>query len=63
MRIDWVPASAALLVTGGLALALAAIMTPTGSSSAETLRLVQDSDNRWLAVAVIYFLAAVLVLG
>lgn len=61
---DWVPASAALLVTGAMALALASLMTPTGSSSSETLQLVRDNDSRWLAVCAIYFLAAaMLILG
>jgi hypothetical protein len=56
---DWVPASAALLVTGALALALASILTPTGSSDADTLRLVQQHDGRWLAAAATYFIASV----
>lgn len=64
MRNDWVPASAALLVTGAMALALAALMTPTGSSGSETLQLVRENDSRWLAVCAIYFLAAaMLILG
>lgn len=64
MRNDWVPASAALLATGAMALALAALMTPTGSSGSETLQLVRDNDSRWLAVCAIYFLAAaMLILG
>ncbi|MCW2765611.1 MAG: hypothetical protein JWO11_1570 [Nocardioides sp.] len=64
VRTDWLATSAALLVTGALALALASVLTPTGSSSADTLRLVQEHDGRWLAAAAIYFLAAVcLILG
>lgn len=64
MRNDWVPASAALLVTGAMALALASLMTPTGSSGSETLQLVRENDSRWLAVCAIYFLAAaMLILG
>lgn len=62
MRNDWVPASAALLVTGAMALALASLLTPTGSSGAETLHLVRENDNRWLAVAAIYFLAAAMLI-
>lgn len=62
MRNDWVPASAALLVTGAMALALASLLTPTGSSGGETLRLVRDNDHRWLAVSVIYFLAAAMLM-
>ncbi|WP_182524683.1 hypothetical protein [Nocardioides dongkuii] len=64
MRNEWVPASAALLVTGAMALALASILTPDGSNAAETLRLVREQDSRWLAVSAIYFLAAaMLILG
>jgi hypothetical protein len=62
MRNDWVPASAALLVTGAMALALASLLTPTGSSGSETLQLVRDNDSRWLAVSAIYFLAAALLI-
>ncbi|MEI5671689.1 MULTISPECIES: hypothetical protein [unclassified Nocardioides] len=64
MRNDWVPASAALLATGAMALALASLLTPTGSGGSETLQLVRENDNRWLAVSAIYFLAAaMLILG
>jgi hypothetical protein len=62
MRNDWVPASAALLVTGAMALALASLLTPTGSSGSETLQLVRDNDHRWLAVSAIYFLAAAMMM-
>lgn len=58
MRTDWVPTSAALLVTGGMALALATLLRPAGDSGAETLRLVQENDGRWLAICGIYLLAA-----
>lgn len=56
---DWVPVSAALLVTGAMALSSGALLSPTGSDSAETFQLVQDHDGRWLVVSVIYFLASV----
>lgn len=62
MRNDWVPASAALLVTGAMALALASMLTPTGSSGSETLQLVRQDDHRWLAVSAIYFLAAAMLM-
>ncbi|WP_244930120.1 hypothetical protein [Nocardioides sp. W7] len=62
MRNDWVPASAALLVTGAMALALASLLTPTGSSGSETLRMVREDDSRWLAVSAIYFLAAAMLI-
>lgn len=57
---DWVPVSAALLVTGAMALSFGALLSPTGGSdSSETFQLVQDHDKRWLAVSAIYFLASV----
>lgn len=57
---DWIPVSAALLVTGAMALSLGALLSPTGGSdSAETFKLVQEHDGRWLVVSVIYFLASV----
>ncbi len=58
-QLDWVPVSAALLVTGAMALAFGALLSPTGSDSADTLRIVQEQDGRWLVVAVVYFLASV----
>lgn len=62
VRNDWVPSSAALLVTGAMALALASLLTPTGSSGSETLQLVRENDHRWLAVCAIYFLAAAMLM-
>lgn len=59
MRADWLPVSAALLVTGAMALALGRLVGDTGEgTSAQTLRSVQAEDGKWLAVAVIYFIAA-----
>ena len=59
-QTDWVPVSAALLVTGAMALSFAALLSPTGGSdSSETFHLVQEHDERWLVVSVIYFLASV----
>ncbi|MDN4162503.1 hypothetical protein [Nocardioides abyssi] len=58
MRSDWLPISAAMLVTGAMALALGRLVGDFGGTSAQTLRGVQADDGRWLAVAVVYFLAA-----
>jgi hypothetical protein len=58
-QLDWVPLSAALLVTGAMALAAGALLSPSGSSTTETIRVVQDQDARWLVVASIYFVASV----
>lgn len=67
MRIDWVPASAAMLVTGAMALALASLVSVgggEGSEGSDALRLVEANDGRWLAAAAIFFLAALaLILG
>ena len=59
MRLDWVPASAAALVTGAMALAFASLLSPTSDSSGDTLRIVQQEDGRWMVVAVIFFIASV----
>lgn len=59
MRIDWVPASAASLVAGVIALALASVLSPAGGTAADSLELVHDKDGRWLAVSVLFFVAAV----
>ncbi|MBB6628557.1 DUF4386 family protein [Nocardioides sp. KIGAM211] len=58
-KLDWVPVSAAALVTGAMALTFASLLTPTGSSTRDTLRLVHEQDGRWLVVAVIFFIASV----
>jgi hypothetical protein len=59
MRIDWVPYSAAALVLGATALSVGALILPSGDSAASTLQMAQNEDGRWMAVAVLYFLAAV----
>jgi hypothetical protein len=59
MRIDWVPYSAAALVLGATALSVGALILPSGDSAASTLEVAQNEGGRWLAVAVLYFIAAV----
>jgi hypothetical protein len=59
MRIDWVPYSAAALVLGATALSVGALLLPTGDGAAMTLQVAESQGGRWLAVAVLYFLAAV----
>jgi hypothetical protein len=60
MRVDWVPVSASALVAGVTALALGAILLPTGNGgSSESLRLVEQNDGRWIAVSGLFFLASV----
>lgn len=57
--MDWVPISAALLVTGALALCLGAFLLPSSDGTADTLRIVQHQGGQWLTVAAIFFLASV----
>jgi hypothetical protein len=59
MRIDWLPYSAAALVLGATALSVGALILPSGDSAASTLQMASVDGGRWLAVAVLYFLAAV----
>ena len=58
-ELDWVPVSSALLVTGAMALSFGSLLSPSGGDSQDSLRIVQQHDGRWLAVAVIYFIASV----
>ena len=60
MKIDWVPYSASALVAGSIALAMGGLLMPTIGDPADSLRIVQEQDGRWLAVAALYFGAAVL---
>jgi hypothetical protein len=60
MRIDWVPYSAASLVLGATALAVGALLQPTGGGAAATLDMAVEQGGRWLAVSVLFFLAAVM---
>jgi hypothetical protein len=57
--MDWVPVSAALLLTGALALCLGAFLLPDSDNAATSIRIVQDQGGQWLTVAVILFLASV----
>jgi hypothetical protein len=59
MRIDWVPYSAAALVLGATALSVGALILPSGDSAASTLQMAENDGGRWLAVAILYFIAAV----
>ena len=62
MRIDWVPYSAAALVLGASALSVGALLAP--QLSEQNVLLSDFADTRWLAVAVLYFIAsAMLTLG
>lgn len=57
MKNNWVPASAASLVTGAIALLLGALLIPTvGENAADTLMVVRKQDGRWLGAAVLFLL-------
>lgn len=58
MRIDWVPYSAAGLVSGATALFAGALLMPAGEGG-ESLRIVQEEGGLWLTVASLYFFASV----
>lgn len=61
---DWLPVSAAALVTGAMALLLATVLTQGGDSAADTLMTVQEESGRWLGGSLMYLLASVgLILG
>lgn len=58
MRLDWLPISAASLIAGVTALSLGALLLPRSEGVADTLRLVEQDDGRWLGVAAVMFVAA-----
>lgn len=66
MRDELVPASAAALVTGVMALVLAQMLNPGGSESSPAAQLLVAGEypGRWLAMSILYFAgAAAMVLG
>lgn len=66
MRSEWIPVSAAALVTGVMALVLAQMLNPGGSdaSPAGQMLVAVEYPGRWLAMAVLFFGgASALILG
>jgi len=57
--MDWVPVSAALLLTGALALCLGSFLLPSTDDAGETLRIVEEQGGQWLAAAAVFFLSSV----
>src|SRR4051794_9054499 len=57
--MDWLPVSAALLLTGALALCLGAFLLPSTNDAGDTLRIVEEQGGQWLAAAAVFFLSAV----
>lgn len=62
MRSDWMPFSAAASVIGVMAVLVAVMVNPvpSGSDTAGTLLVVEQSESRWLLTAAMYFLGGVL---
>ncbi len=66
MRSEWVPMSAAALITGAMSLVLAQVLNPSGSnrSPMQVLDIAAENSGRWLTMSVLFFVASVfLVLG
>jgi hypothetical protein len=66
MRSEWLPVSAAALVTGVMALILGQMLNPGGSESSPTSQMIVAAEypGRWLAMSVLFFGgAAALILG
>ena len=61
MRTEWIPLSAAALITGVMALVLGALLNPLmgDPSPAQTVRVADEEGFRWLTMAVMYFLGSV----
>lgn len=57
--MDWVPVSAALLLTGALALCLGSFLLPSTDDAGDTLRIVEEQGGQWLAAAAVFFLSSV----
>ena len=60
MRIDWVPYSAASLVVGATALSVGSLLLPSYAEAATTVQMTESQGGLWLGVAVLYFVAAVM---
>lgn len=59
VRMDWVPVSAALLLTGALALCLGGFLLPSSDNGSDSLQIVEEQSGQWLTVAAILFIASV----
>jgi hypothetical protein len=66
MRSEWLPVSAAALVTGVMALILGQMLNPGGSNSSPAAQVLVAAEypGRWLTMSVLFFGgAAALVIG
>ncbi|WP_459972129.1 hypothetical protein [Nocardioides pyridinolyticus] len=59
--MDWLPVSAALLLTGALAFCAGVFLLPSSEDgdAGDTLRIVQESGGQWMVAATVLFLASV----
>ena len=57
--MDWVPVSAALLLTGALALCLGGFLLPQSEDAADSLLIVEENGGQWMTAAVILFIASI----
>ncbi len=57
--MDWVPVSAALLLTGALALCLGGFLLPQSDNGADSLRIVQEQGGQWMAAALVLFISSI----
>lgn len=60
MRIDWVPYSATSLVIGATALAVGSLLLPSYAEAAMTVQMAASQAGLWLGVAILYFVAAIM---
>ncbi len=61
MRAEWLPVSASSLVIGAMSLVLGTLVNPvrSGQDAGAALRVVEASGGRWLAMAVMFFVASI----
>lgn len=61
MHREWVPLSASSLVTGVMALVLGSLLGPNADvkDASAILQVVLRHDSRWMAMAVLFFIASV----
>jgi hypothetical protein len=61
VRTDWLPMSASALVIGFMALVFGSVVnpSPSGRSLVQTMSVVDQEGGRWMAMSVMYFVAAV----
>lgn len=66
LRSEWIPMSAAALITGAMTLVLGQLLNPGGSNESPlaVLEVAAESSGRWMAMSVLLFVSAVmLILG